>query len=123
MSESFDNYNKLESCRMSASRHLISVLDLGHQALTGVFPKSRETPVTRGPLEVVWCPESGLLQLAHSFDANEIYGESYGYRSGLNQSMIQHLTRKIRNLERMANLGIAPAAVELGKEALPTLSR
>src|SRR5262249_33627846 len=121
MSESLNNYNKLESCRMSASRHLISVLDLGHQTLTGVFPKSRETPVTRGPLELVWCPESGLLQLAHSFDANEIYGENYGYRSGLNQSMIQHLTRKIRNLERMANLKPDDTVLDIGSNDATSL--
>jgi hypothetical protein len=71
MSELINNYNTLESCRVSASHHLISVLNLGHQALTGVFPKSRETPVTGGPLELVWCRESGLLQLAHSFDATK----------------------------------------------------
>ena len=30
-----------------------------------------------------------------------MYGENYGYRSGLNQSMVDHLTRKIRHLERL----------------------
>jgi hypothetical protein len=119
MSES--TKNKLESCRVSASRHLISVLDLGNQALTGVFPKFRETPVTRGPLELVWCPESGLLQLANSFDANEMYGENYGYRSGLNQSMIQHLTRKIRNLERMANLKPGDTVLDIGSNDATSL--
>jgi len=106
---------------VSASRHLISVLDLGHQALTGVFPKSRDTPVTHGPLELVWCPESGLLQLAHSFDANEMYGENYGYRSGLNQSMIQHLTRKIRNLERMATLNPDDTVLDIGSNDATSL--
>jgi hypothetical protein len=97
------------------------VLDLGNQALTGVFPKFRETPVTRGPLELVWCPESGLLQLANSFDANEMYGENYGYRSGLNQSMIQHLTRKIRNLERMANLKPGDTVLDIGSNDATSL--
>ena len=35
---------------------------------------------------------SGLLQLSHSYDATEMYGENYGYRSGLNQSMVRHLS-------------------------------
>jgi C-methyltransferase-like protein/putative zinc binding protein/methyltransferase family protein len=121
VSQLFNNYRKLEACRVSASRHLISVLDLGLQALTGVFPKSRETAVTHGPLELVWCPESGLLQLAHSFDANEMYGENYGYRSGLNQSMIQHLTRKIRNLERVANLKPGDTVLDIGSNDATSL--
>src|ERR1700730_13801595 len=94
------NYRKIEACRVAGSRNLVSVLNIGHQVLTGVFPKSRDAAITNGPLELVWCPDSGLLQLAHSFQANELYGENYGYRSGLNQSMIRHLTMKIGNLQR-----------------------
>ena len=64
---------RIQKCRISGSTNLISVLSLGDQALTGVFPRSRETKVTVGPLELVWCPDSGLLQLAHSYEANEMY--------------------------------------------------
>ncbi|MEI9891982.1 MAG: hypothetical protein WDN45_17285 [Caulobacteraceae bacterium] len=56
--------------------------------------------VTRGPLELVWCPDSGLLQLGHSFDPQEMYGDNYGYRSGLNASMVRHLSQKIGFLEK-----------------------
>jgi hypothetical protein len=54
MSESAKNYHTVEACRVGTSHNLISVLNLGHQALTGVFPKSREPAITRGPLELVW---------------------------------------------------------------------
>ena len=50
-------YTRLERCRLSGSETLIPVLDLGNQALTGVFPRSREEPVTTGPLRLVWCPD------------------------------------------------------------------
>jgi hypothetical protein len=75
------NYTRLQCCRLSGSRTLIPVLDLGEQALTGVFPRGPDTPVTTGPLRLVWCPDSGLLQLDHSYDLAEMYGENYGYRS------------------------------------------
>ena len=91
----------------SHNRDLVSVLNLGYQDLTGVFPKSADEPVTSGPLELVWSPDSGLLQLAHSFDAAEMYGDNYGYRSGLNGSMVRHLTAKIRMLEQ--TYGVKPA--------------
>ena len=95
---------RIEKCRVSGSTNLVSVLSLGDQSLTGVFPTSKDVPVTVGPLELVWCPDSGLLQLAHSYEASEMYGENYGYRSGLNQSMIRHLTQKIQKLEQLAGL-------------------
>lgn len=104
-------YTALQKCRVSASKTLIPILDLGEQALTGVFPRDPAAPITTGPLRLVWCPDSGLVQLDHSYDLGEMYGENYGYRSGLNQSMVRHLTQKIRNLERLA--GLAPHATVL----------
>jgi hypothetical protein len=91
-------------CRISGSRHLISVLDLGEQYLTGVFPSTPDQAVTRGPLELIWCPDSGLVQLRHSFSPSEMYGAGYGYRSGLNASMVNHLQGKVRALERLRPL-------------------
>jgi hypothetical protein len=107
-------YKEIARCRVSASEHLVSVLNLGYQALTGVFPKSRESNVTRGPLELVWCPDSGLLQLRHSYEAAEMYGENYGYRSGLNRSMIDHLTEKVRYLERLVPLRSQDVVLDIG---------
>ena len=97
------------------------MLDLGEQALTGVFPRRREDPVTVGPLRLVWCPESGLLQLAHSFDLGEMYGENYGYRSGLNRSMVEHLTQKVRELERLADLAPGATVLDIGSNDATSL--
>ena len=114
-------YKKVERCRVSGSDHLVPILDLGHQALTGTFPKTRDATVTIGPLSLVWCPDSGLLQLAHSYDLEEMYGENYGYRSGLNQSMVRHLTQKIRTLERFAGLKPGDAVLDIGSNDATSL--
>ena len=111
----------LKRCRASGSRNLIPVLSLGEQALTGVFPRTQSALVTAGPLELVWCPDSGLLQLAHSYDAGEMYGENYGYRSGLNQSMVRHLTQKIHLLERMADLHWGDVVLDIGSNDATSL--
>ncbi len=93
---------------------MINVLDLGRQALTGVFPRTSDAEITTGPLRLVWCPESGLLQLSHSYDLGEMYGDNYGYRSGLNRSMIDHLTQKIRELERITSLSPGDTVLDIG---------
>src|SRR4051812_5528888 len=108
------SYRTIGRCRVGGSDHLVSVLSLGNQALTGVFPATAEEPVTKGPLELVWCPESGLLQLRHSFQPSEMYGENYGYRSGLNQSMVDHLAHKVRHLERFVPLQAGDAVLDIG---------
>ena len=57
---------EISQCRIGGGENLLRVLDLGKQALTGVFPKNVEAKITEGPLELVWSPKSGLLQLKHS---------------------------------------------------------
>lgn len=107
-------YRAITKCRISGDEKLIPVLSLGDQALTGVFPKSPNDKITRGPLELVWSERSGLLQLAHSFDPGEMYGEGYGYRSGLNASMVEHLTAKAKRLERMCGLTSGDNILDIG---------
>lgn len=108
------SYKRIDKCRVSASDNLVSVLNLGQQELTGVFPKTSQDEVTRGPLELVWCPDSGLLQLRHTYDSSEMYGDNYGYRSGLNQSMVDHLSSKVAYLERLVGLKAGETVLDIG---------
>ena len=112
---------RIERCRVSGSTNLVSVLSLGEQALTGVFPPDAATPVTVGPLELVWCPDSGLVQLAHVYEPGEMYGDNYGYRSGLNGSMVRHLTAKIAHLERVAGLQAGDTVLDIGSNDATSL--
>lgn len=114
-------YQELKACRVCHSTHLVTVLNLGCQTLTGVFPKSPSEKITRGPLELVWCPDSGLLQLKHSYESAEMYGENYGYRSGLNQSMVNHLSDKVAYLERQFPLKPGDVVLDIGSNDATTL--
>ena len=68
-------YNEISRCRISNSTNLLKVLSLGEQYLTGVFPKSSDSSISKGPIDLVWCQDSGLLQLKQSYDLNEMYGK------------------------------------------------
>lgn len=116
-----ENYTKIKKCRVASSDHLIPVLNLGQQVLTGVFPKSAQEVVTRGPLELVWCPASGLIQLNHTYNPEEMYGANYGYRSGLNQSMVEHLTSKVLYLQRLVALQHGDIVLDIGSNDGTTL--
>jgi NDP-4-keto-2,6-dideoxyhexose 3-C-methyltransferase len=56
-----------DACRVCGNRELLSLLDLGPHALTGVFPRTAEESVPEVPLELVKCSPSGcgLVQLRH----------------------------------------------------------
>jgi NDP-4-keto-2,6-dideoxyhexose 3-C-methyltransferase len=117
----------IQRCRICGNSNLIKVLDLGEQALTGVFPRSKDQPVTRGPLQLLKCHDEagadvcGLLQLAHSYDLNEMYGDNYGYRSGLNPSMVRHLQGKVGRILGMASLSQGDLIVDIGSNDSTTL--
>lgn len=104
----------MTACRLCGSNALVEVLDLGELALTGVFPQTPDELVTTGPLELVWCRSCTLLQLATSYEPSEMYGDNYGYRSGLNASMVEHLARKARGLEALVGLREGDVVVDIG---------
>lgn len=112
---------RIENCRAGGGSELVPVLNLGVQDLTGIFPKTKDQQVTKGPIELVWAPKSGLVQLAHSFDADEMYGDNYGYRSGLNQSMVVHLERKISTLEVYVDLKPGDVVLDIGSNDATSL--
>src|ERR1700748_121453 len=114
-------YSTIDKCRVSGSSNLITVLSLGDQYLTGVFPRSVDEKITKGPLDLVWCPDSGLLQMKQSYSLDEMYGDNYGYRSGLNASMVRHLTNKIRHLEARAGLKPGDTVIDIGSNDATSL--
>lgn len=112
------------SCKICQNTNLIEVVNLGTQSLTGVFPKHKEDFVTRGPLRIVKCVGDdccGLVQLADSYDLNEMYGENYGYRSGLNASMVRHLNAKVEKIRSIAKLQDGDLVIDIGSNDSTTL--
>jgi len=113
-------YTEVPCCRICGNPNLVSVLDLGMQALTGVFPKSFDEDVPKSPLELVKCvaqdrgPACGLVQLHHTYEASDLYGDNYGYRSGLNTSMIAHLEGKARRIKQTVQLDAGDLVLDIG---------
>ena len=104
----------ISACRICRSPALVEVLDLGTSALTGVFPASADEVVPSGRLLLLLCEGCGLVQLADSFPPEQMYGDNYGYRSGLNASMVEHLARTVRRLERLAQTKPGDVILDIG---------
>lgn len=117
-------HKTITKCRICGGEHLINVMSLGEQTLTGVFPKSRTEKITSGPVDLVQCASEvgcGLVQLKQSYDLSEMYGMNYGYRSGLNASMVKHLHSKV---DKILNLGIlkhGDLVIDIGSNDATTL--
>jgi len=105
-------------CRICGNPNLEAILELGEQKLTGVFPTHAGAEILGGPLDLVRCVPSeehcGLLQLRHSYPLDEMYGDNYGYRSGLNRSMSRHLEAKTPSLARLAGARDGDLVIDIG---------
>jgi NDP-4-keto-2,6-dideoxyhexose 3-C-methyltransferase len=108
----------IDQCRLCGNRELEPILDLGLQHLTGVFPRSNAEQPPAAPLELVKCHGErevcGLVQLRHSFDPTQMYGSNYGYRSGLNRSMVEHLRGIVAEALRLALPGDGDVVLDIG---------
>jgi len=74
----------------------------------------RDANLTHGPLILVKCETCGLVQLKHSYALEELYGMNYGYRSGLNNSMVVHLREKVARLLRTVSLKAGDIVLDIG---------
>lgn len=114
-------YKEVLNCRVCGGTHLQIVLSLGPQVLTGVFPKSVDQPVTSGPVDLAWCEDCNLVQLKQSYSLHEMYGDNYGYRSGLNPAMVQHLSKKIQSLEGLVRPLAKDIVIDIGSNDASSL--
>ena len=118
-------YTTITQCRVCGNARLESVIDLGIQALTGVFPRPTEPAVESGPLELVRCVGTGacgLVQLRQTFQPEQLYGQNYGYRSGLNRGMVEHLKTKAQWLQARFPVGPGDVVLDIGSNDGTTLS-
>jgi len=98
------NSKKINFCRISKTMDLTPVFKIKSLGLTGTFPKKKSHKIVKTPFEVVFSNKSKLLQLNHNYDPKILYGKNYGYRSGLNPVMINHLKEKSRIIKKKYNL-------------------
>ena len=60
------------------------------------------------------CINCGLAQLDRKFDPEIMYGETYGYRSGLSETMVAHLTALAHDLAARVGLRDGDSVLDIG---------
>ena len=118
------NYSEIYCCRACKSKDLETITNLGNMHLSGQFPRKGQK-ISSGPLELVRCnnPKCNLVQLKQTFNLKEMYGDNYGYRSSLNQSMINHLKSKVEDIKALDILEEKDIILDIGSNDGTTLSQ
>ena len=105
---------ELRNCRICGATNFLEIINLGSQPLSGVFPAPGDAPSTSGPLRLLRCSSCKLVQLGDTYAQEEMYGDTYGYRSGLNKTMTDHLRRVAEGLIKLLNLSSSDLVVDIG---------
>lgn len=107
-------YSKIKKCRVSDDQNLIEIANFKKIGLTGYFPKKKHEKIIKTPLSIVFSKKSKLLQLNHNYKPDILYGENYGYRSGLNSSMVKHLKSKANFLKKKLKIKNSEKILDIG---------
>ena len=119
---------EIQACRICGNAALEPVIDLGPQAVAGLFDDGRpenqlDAPL---PLQVVRCRAQpgaqacGFVQLKHTVPPAILYRD-YGYRSGINTTMRRHLDALVRDIEARMPLRPGDLVVDIGANDGTTL--
>ncbi len=106
--------SKIKSCRSCSSKKLDNLFSLGNQNYTGIFPKKKSYKVPSGKLELIMCAKCKLVQLNNNFNLKKMYGKNYGYRTGLNSSMVNHIKNKIEYIKRKIKINKGDVILDIG---------
>lgn len=85
----------ISNCRSCGSKRLVNIISLGSLYLSEFHVGTKKPQ--KSPLTLVLCENCLLLQLKHTPPTSLLYTDNYGYKSGVNQTMKDHLadvTRK-----------------------------
>jgi len=94
---------RIKSCRSCNSKNLIKLFSLGKLNFTGKFP-SLNQKIKKEPISLAICKKCELVQLTHNFDLKYLYGPDYGYRTGINKTMLNHVKNVVKYLSRKTYL-------------------
>ena len=89
---------KIKFCRNCKNNKFFDLLSLGKVSFTGKFPKTFFHNIPSTHLNLLMCIKCKLVQLDRNFNPKYLYGKDYGYRTGINHTMTNHVkSRKTQN--------------------------
>ena len=94
----------MKKCRNCKNLNLVNLFSLGKISFTGKFPKSKKTNIKKTELGLVMCSKCSLVQLNRNYDLKYLYNPDYGYRTGINKTMTNHMEDIKTKLVKKAKL-------------------
>ena len=95
---------KITSCRNCKSKYFSKLFTLGKMCFTGKFPKNLTTNIPKVVISLIMCKSCKLVQLDRNFNPKYLYDTNYGYRTGINATMTQHVNGVVKESIKIVKL-------------------
>ena len=86
---------KIKNCRNCGNNKITDLFSLGKMSFTGKFPNKFSKNIPKAQLNLLMCNNCKLVQLDRNFNIKYLYGKDYGYRTGINQTMTNHVKKTV----------------------------
>ncbi len=95
--------NIIKHCRNCKSKKFSNLFSLGRLSFTGKF-SSEKKKIPKDYISLIKCNKCQFVQLDRSFNSKYLFGQDYGYRSGINSTMTNHLKSISKKLTKLTKL-------------------
>jgi len=94
---------KISYCRNCKSKKIKKLFSMGELSFSGKFLKEgKKTPLST--ITLVMCDHCKLVQLKEKFSLSYLYNKDYGYVTGINKTMRNHIKKVVTNLSGRVSL-------------------
>jgi len=102
------------NCRICKNTDLVDIVNLGEQVITSRFPLYGDFSTPKTPIVLSLCQQCSLVQLKHGANCSELYEHEYGYRSGINYTMREHLRSYQQEILSKVDLSPGDVIIDIG---------
>tara|TARA_A100000164_G_scaffold327144_1_gene313278 strand:+ start:1622 stop:2842 length:1221 start_codon:yes stop_codon:yes gene_type:complete len=95
---------KITKCNNCKSKNLKKIFSLGKLSFSGRFGRNFKENIPADHINIITCNDCRLVQLDRSFNPRYLYGKGYGYRTGINKTMTNHVYKTVKKISKISNL-------------------
>ena len=95
---------KIKFCRSCKNSKFFNLFSLGKMSFTGKFSKFFFHNIPVANLNLLMCKSCKLVQLDRNFNQKYLYGKDYGYRTGINNTMTNHMNKTVKECSDLTKL-------------------
>ena len=95
---------KINNCRNCKNNKFFDLFSLGKLSYTGKFPKNKRINIPKEEIKLIMCLNCKLIQISKNFSLNYMYNHDYGYRTGINQTMSNHVKELVKKINNICDL-------------------